>query len=318
MSHCEVSSLGYVSRKLWILALATTWTACQPAPGAGDEDGDEVVDDRIQLAQSASCAKMPAGADARAQAAYDRVNAYRQALGLPCAAFVPSIASAAAAHCAYYTTNQRAESCIASPHREVQGCNDFHAERFGDRMRVAGYPGNPAYETMTYVGNGARAVDKWVDSVWHRIPLLSPWVQDLGYGSNGACDTMDFGWAAAGASSAPVMFPFDGQTKVPRSFDGRTESPVLPSPPQGWPSGYPIMVYASELTVASHQLVDASGASVPHVWITPDSATSQGLLRNEVVMYAHSPLQKGATYRVKIAGTQAGKAVALEWSFTTK
>src|SRR5204862_489328 len=84
----------------------------------------------------------PEGTDARAVGAYDRVNAYRQAVGLPCASFVPEIAAAATAHCGYYTANQGA--CIASPHREVSGCTKFRAERFGDRMRLAGYQGNPA------------------------------------------------------------------------------------------------------------------------------------------------------------------------------
>jgi hypothetical protein len=310
-----VSSIGH---RFWILALASGLTACQAAPGGSGADGDEVVDDRIELAEIGSCPKLPAGSDPKAQAAYDRVNSYRRALGLPCARSVPEVASAAAAHCAYYITNARHESCIASPHREVQGCTDFHAERFGDRMRVAGYAGNPAYETMTYVGNGGRAVDMWVDSVWHRIPLLSPWVQDLGYGSVSDCDTMDFGWAPSGATTTPISYPFDGQTKVPRSFDGRTESPTLPEPPKGWPSGYPIMVYAAGLTVTSHQLVDDKGVSVAHVWMTPDSASAMGLLRNELVMYAHSPLRSGATYQVKIAATQAGKPVAIAFSFSTR
>jgi hypothetical protein len=314
-----VSSIGATARRFWFLALATTWAACQPAPGsAGDEGGDEVVDDRVQLASIASCPRLPAGGDPQAQAAYDRVNSYRQALGLPCASIVSEVASAATAHCGYYIVNSRKETCVASPHREVQGCSDFHAERFGDRMRVAGYGGNPAYETMTYVGNGSHAVDLWVDSVWHRIPLLSPWVQDMGYGRDERCDTMDFGWAPRAATSRPVTYPFDGQSRVPRSFDGRTESPTLPAPPQGWPSGYPIMAYVSGLTVTSHELIDAGGVSVPHVFMTPDSAVAMGLLRNELVMYAHRPLAKGTTYGVKIAGTQAGKPVTIEWSFTTK
>jgi uncharacterized protein YkwD len=298
-----------------LAALALPLLGCGAGPT--DDTGTAAGDDQpMELAQAASCARPPADTDLKAVEAYDRVNAYRMAAGLPCSAFVPEIATAAVAHCAYYVANKGA--CVASPHREVDGCMKFRAERFVERMKMASYGGNPAYETMTYVGVGAKAVDKWVDSVWHRIPVLSPWVTDAGYGSVDRCDTMDFGWAGAPRVQAPVMYPFDGETSVPRSFEGRTESPTLPAPPKGWPSGYPIIVYAAELQVTSHQLLDAEMQEVPHVWMAPDDAASMGILRNEVVMYAHAPLKKETSYRVVIEGTQKGAAVHLAWSFTTR
>jgi hypothetical protein len=235
---------------------------------------------------------------------------------LPCTNFAPAIAAAAAAHCAYYVANHG--SCVANAHREVAGCSKFRGERFGDRLKLASYTGDAAYETMTYVGAGARAVDLWVDSVWHRIPILSPWVADAGYGGAEACDTMDFGWAAPPAKQAPVVYPFDHQSKVPTEFDGRTESPALPVPPRGWPSGYPIMVYAADLEVTSHKLFDDQMRAVPHVWIAPGDDAGAGILRNELVMYAHAPLAKATTYRVVIEGKRDGQQVLLDWTFTTK
>jgi uncharacterized protein YkwD len=296
------------------LAAAATLSACQP-PGEMDE-GMDPGDEEQLMAPAASCPRPPAGTDREAERAYDRMNAYRKSAGLPCATFVPAIATAAAAHCAYYVGNRGA--CVNSPHREVAGCEKFRAERFGDRMRLAAYAGNPAYEAMTYVGSGSLAVDKWVDSVWHRLPILSPYVQDVGYGGNGGCDTMDFGWAPTALTSAPVAYPYDGQVKVPATFDGRIESPELPAPPKGWPSGYPILVYASDLRVTSHELFDDKMEAVPHVWLAPEDPLSRGLLRSEVVLYSHAPLRKRTTYRVALAGTRAGQPFRLDWSFTTK
>jgi hypothetical protein len=292
--------------------MAITAVACgaPPPDAAGDGPGDV-----MQLPRASTCASPPEGTARAAVEAYDRVNSYRQAVGLPCSTFSPQIAAAAAAHCAYYVANHG--SCVANPHREVAGCSKFRAERFSDRLKVASYPGNPAYETMTYVADGPHAVDKWVDSVWHRIPILSPWVGDAGYGGAEDCDTMDFGWTTPSANQAPVTYPFDGQVKVPAQFDGRTESPDLPAPPRGWPSGYPIMVYAADLKVTSHQLLDGQ-MPVPHIWIAPDDAASMGILRNEVVMYAHAPLKKSTTYRVVIAGQRNAQPFHLDWSFTTK
>jgi uncharacterized protein YkwD len=304
-------------RELFLAGLAMTAAACgtPPADGTGTTSPGDGTEDQQQLAQATGCLRPPEGTEARAVEAYDRVNSYRQAMGLGCSKFVPEIAAAATAHCAYYVANHG--SCVASPHREVAGCSKFRAERFTDRMRMANYTGDAAYETMTYVGAGARAVDKWVDSVWHRIPVLSPWVSDGGYGSVESCDTMDFGWAGPPTIGTPVTYPFAGQTKVPRQFDGRTESPTLPAPPKGWPSGYPIIVYAAELQVTSHQLFDADMKEVPHTWMAPEDAASMGILRNELVMYAHSPLKKSTEYRVVIEAQRKGQPVHVEWTFTT-
>jgi hypothetical protein len=291
-------------------------TAACGAPADGDEPMVAGANDAPALLQPATCARPPEGTDHNAIEAYDRVNAYRAMVGLPCSSFSPPIAAAAAAHCAYYVANHG--SCVASAHREVSGCSKFRAERFGDRLKLASYSGNAAYETMTYVGAGARAVDLWVDSVWHRIPLLSPWVGDAGYGGAEGCDTMDFGWTAPPANQAPVVYPFDHQTKVPTEFDGRTESPTLPTPPRGWPSGYPIMVYGADLAVSSHQLLDSQMMPVPHVWMAPGDAASMGILRNEMVMYAHAPLARAATYRVVIEAQRDGQPVHLDWTFTTR
>ena len=272
----------------------------------------------LPASQVAACPRPPAGTDPQAEKAYERVNAYRRAMGLPCLTPVAQIAAAATAHCGYYTANRG--SCVANPHREVASCKGFTAERFADRMRAAGYAGHPAYEVMTYVGSGAHAVDKWIDSVWHRIPLLSPWVADAGYGGGRACDTMNFGWAPSTTAPprAPVVYPYDGQVKVPRSFDGRLESPVLPAPPRGWPSGYPIIVYASELTVHRHLLLDERMAEVPHTWLTPADPATHGVLRNELLMYAHAPLESGKRYQVIVDGERLGAPLRLAWTFTTR
>lgn len=306
---------GRLTTRLLASGLAVALAACEGPPADDDLEG---ASEAIPLAETGSCPRPPAGTHPQAEKAYDRVNAYRKAVGLPCVNVVPEIAAAAAAHCGYYVANRGA--CVASPHREVATCKGFTGERFSDRLRAASYGGNPAYEAMTYVGSGAQAVDKWVDSVWHRIPILSPWVNDVGYGTARSCDTMDFAWAAAGsAPAAPVTYPYAGQTKVPTSFDGRLESPVLPAPPRGWPSGYPIIVYARDLTATTHELRNDRGEALPHVWLTPaDAAATHGILRNEALMYAHAPLEKRTTYTVVVAGTRQGQPVRLEWSFTTR
>lgn len=295
------------------LALATGFALV----GCGISGGGETDPPGMDPADAvASCADLPAGTDTQAVEAYDRVNMYRLAMGAGCVHFVPEIASAARAHCEYYVGNHG--DCIASPHKEISGCDGFRGERFAERMTRSGYIGHPAYEVMTYVGSGAAAVDAWVNSLWHRIPILSPSAGDAGYGSvAGRCDTMDFGWRATSATDVALVYPFDAQTGVPTSFDGDSESPPPPRPPRGWPSGYPIIVYASGIAVESHRLFDDHSVAVDHTFIAPGDAAAAGLLLQEVVMYADRPLKKGTVYRVVIEGTRAASPVHLEWTFTT-
>src|SRR4051812_36891764 len=127
-----VVEMGTGGRITWFL-LASLLAACQSPDDA--EPGDTAPEEVLMV--PASCPRPPVGTDKEAERAYDRMNAYRKAVGLPCSSFVPEISAAATAHCSYYVGNRGA--CVNSPHREVAGCERFHAERFGDRMRLAAY-----------------------------------------------------------------------------------------------------------------------------------------------------------------------------------
>jgi hypothetical protein len=259
------------------------------------------------------CAPAPAGASANAAAAIDLANEVRTAMGVPCQTQVATINLAAERHCEYYSSNTG--SCVANAHSEVAGCNNFVAESFADRMRIAGYMGSPAFEDMHFVGDGRQAVQGWIDSVWHRTPVLSPWIRDSGYGNTSDCDTMDFGRGASTPNNVVATYPYGGQTGVPRSFDGRREGPMPPAPTTGWPSGYPVVIYLRG-SVSSHTIrVDGTSTDLPHVWISPDDSS---LLSNEFFLYANEPLAASTTYRVTIVGTGADGPVTLDWTFTTE
>jgi hypothetical protein len=197
------------------------------------------------------------------------------------------------------------------------------AADFGTREQLAGYNAAgdiPNSEDMAFNDNGARTVQQWIDSVWHRTPILSPWVRDAGYGAATACDTMDFGVGASSPSNLVVTYPYDGQTGVPVSFDGTREGPAPPAPPSGWPSGYPITVFvkgASSTTLTTHTLSVDGGAQLAHQFITPQ--TPNAVVQNAVILYANSPLTSGTKYRVQVSGTgSGGAAVNVNTTFTTK
>jgi hypothetical protein len=248
------------------------------------------------------------------------MNQTRAAMGSPCASLVPALDTSATKHCQYYAANASSSTCVADPHSEVSTCTDFVAASFATREKDAGYTGFANSEVMAFLDNGARAVQTWIDSVWHRTPILSPWVRDAGYGAATACDTMDFGIGATSPNGVVVTYPYDGQTGVPVSFDGSREGPTPPAPPGGWPSGYPITVFikgASGTAITNHVLSVDGGAPIAHQWVTPQ--TPNAVLQDAVILYADSPLTSGTKYRVQVSGTgNGGAAVDVNITFTTK
>ncbi|MGD8861817.1 MAG: hypothetical protein PVI30_17540 [Myxococcales bacterium] len=287
-------------------ASVTDDTTMMPPDGAGVPDGglgDPSID----------CPAPPAGATADAVAALDAMNRARLAAGSVCATLVNEIATAAQNHCDYYSMNDG--MCVANPHLEVEGCAGFTGADPGARMQAAGYQSWGGGEVMAFEGNPAGSVQSWIDTVWHRIPVLDPWTTHMGYGGTADCDTIDFGSGEPAPDDVIVVYPYDGQTDVPLSFNGLYEGPMPPAPPTGWPSAYPVNVYAQDIAVTEHVItVDGDDTPIEHVWITP---ADSDLLRNGVFIYPYTPFEPNTTYRVRVTGTYVGGALALDWTFTT-
>jgi hypothetical protein len=245
------------------------------------------------------------------------LNSTRAAMGSPCATMIADLDTSAADHCAYYAANQKTDAgCIADPHVEVQGCADYVSAQFSGRETAAGYKGQPSFEVMAFSDNGTSSVQQWIDSVWHRTPVLSPWTRDFGYGSATACDTIDFGAGAAAPSNLVVPYPYDGQTGVPTSFNGAYEGPEPPTPPAGWPSGYPVHVYARGATFTTHEFSVEGGPLLDHQWITP---AINDLAQDTVILYGNVPLTANTRYHVHVAGTGTGGVpIDVNVTFTTK
>ncbi len=288
-----------------------------------------------------ACPAAPSGVSTDVTNAYNLENNTRTAMGVPCASMVTALNTSALNHCQYYVqnvasgaTSSTGTQCASqsTAHDEVSGCPLFTGADPGAREKAAGYTGTSWSEDMAFDNNGTQAVQSWIDSVWHRTPILSPWVRDFGYGNAGSgtgssavkCDTMDFSTGTTTAATVVATYPYAGQTGVPTSFNGSYEGPTPPAPPSGWPSGYPIHIYAKKATISTHELRVGSctGTTLDHQWITPGSAGDpNNLLTNEQVMYGNAPLQSQTTYCVVIQGTQAttpSQSLNLSWTFTTK
>ena len=265
------------------------------------------------------CMPAPADATPAAVKALEIINSARLAAGAGCVRMVAEINKGAENHCKYYIDPANDGMCTADPHGEVTGCAGFTGASPGARMMMAGYTSRGGSgEVMAFNNDPQRAIDQWINSVWHRIPLLNPWTMDLGYGATAGCDVIDFGASSMAPADSVLLYPYDGQTNVPTSFNGMYEGPMPPPPPSGWPSALPITVYGRMLNISEHVLTkDGDTVPIEHTWITGSDPMWGRYLGTSVFMYAHTPSTANTKYRVRVKGTFQGGALEKEWTFTT-
>lgn len=261
------------------------------------------------------CPAAPAGASAEAVVALNTENTARLAMGLDCAELVTELNLAAQNHCDYYVQNQGSDCEAPSPHNEISGCPGFTGEGPGQRMSAAGYMSRGGSETMAFANDPERAVMMFINSVYHRTPILDPWMRQLGYGAGAGCDTIDFGIGPETPSDVTAFYPYQGQVDVPVSFDGSREGPEPPIPSTGWPSGYPVTLFGRDLEVQSHAIyVNETMEELSHLWLAEDDPTLPSYAK---VLYSEAPLEPMTTYRVVISTTRAGETLDFDWTFTT-
>jgi hypothetical protein len=275
------------------------------------------------IATPGSCPAPPSGAPANAVTAYQLLNKTRLASGAGCMNLVAALDTSAQAYCSYEANNAGNQTCVAQAHTEVTSCTGYTGADVQSREVAAGYPQSLAYtEVATTFGNDPTdALPNWIDTVFHRIPLLDPWTTDMGYGGATGCDAIDIG---RGTSTVPTStitsYPYDGQTGVPPSWNG-LEGPEPPAPSGGFPSSYPVSIYAQGLSVTQHVLTkDGDSTPITHVWLDKSSSQLQsglqGYFLDTAFLYG-APFAANTKYHVKVAGTYSGGTLDKEWSFTT-
>lgn len=270
-------------------------------------------------------AQIPEALSAAQKQALSELNDLRAQLGAGPVLGDIAIAQAAQAHAAFYVQHIASyQSSGLSPHAEDASFGDgFTGANHGQRMKAAGFDGQPGAEVMAFSGSVSGAIAGWLATLYHRIPLISPRSSHMGFGiaANGKARTevMDFAVRGALADDPIVVYPWPGQSGLPRSWNGG-ESPQPPKPPKGYPSGPMItatLPWAAAFG-AGHKLLDPKGTEVPHMWVTAENdATMKSMAGSSAAMYAHGPLQAETTYTVVMPLTRNNEPHELRWRFTT-
>jgi hypothetical protein len=303
--------------------------ASVPAPRDGSVPAPPDASSPIRpdggVADISSCTPPPAESSAKAIEAWTMLNNIRLAGGAGCINLAPALIKSAQAHCDYGAANAGNRACAPDAHTEVSSCPGFTGVNVQAREEAAGYPKALVYTevALTYGDNPAVSIPAWLVTPYHRIPMVDPWTTDMGWGGGPRCDIIDFGRGTVRPSDTTVsMYPYDGETGVPVSFNGY-EAPQPPAPAGGWPSSYPVSIYAQRIKVTEHVLTkDGDGTPLPHTFLdarnTGQSAASgfASYFTNTAVLYGAAFLPN-TKYRVKMVGTYAGGALNVEWTFTT-
>ncbi|MCB9738047.1 MAG: hypothetical protein H6747_02190 [Deltaproteobacteria bacterium] len=269
-----------------------------------------------------------AGVDDVQRAAVAILEEIRATVGVAPIRLDAAAAQAAQAHAVFYVDHAAAYAAAGlSPHAEDASFGaGFTGNNFAARMAAAGYGGTPSSEVMAFTGSASGAITGWMETLYHRLPLIDPGSVDVGYGAaavgKARTEVMVFG-AGKAANDPIVVWPFPGQTGVPKGWSGN-ESPQPPPPTSGYPSG-PIVTarLPAGSTVQEHGIaaVGASGpaaTSLPHVFLsTKNDPELAKFDARSVALYAEEPLAGGTVYEVWLEIAGASGSDTLRWRFET-
>jgi hypothetical protein len=259
------------------------------------------------------------GAIANARkAALDVANAARSAAGLPALREDPALDEAAQAHVYFYLFNaSQSQVSGTGLTAEDPSLPGFIGARAIDRDRHFGFTGARAAELADHAVTAAGTAQDFVDSVYHRLPIVDRETTSVGFGEarvgSIVVSALDIGAGAAGTGD-PTVYPADGQSNVPVAFvDNETPDPL----PSGSlpPAGYPVCLQvggAQQLKVTTGHLLGPDGKEVPVYTFDPGNQVGQ----NQWAMAAMQPLTPGAHYTAEVTGTVDGTNFTKRWSFT--
>ncbi|WP_156398015.1 MULTISPECIES: CAP domain-containing protein [unclassified Duganella] len=318
-------------RQLPTLLVAALLTACGGGGGGGDNSAPPVLTPPVTNPPATSCVVSPTGQPgATGDTAIDGFNwfNYRRAdIGLTMLTCNEFLNKAAVAHSNYLRLNNTVS------HDEVSGNPGFFGATVKNRIENAGYVLGSEYaygEVISAVSDraGFTHAEELIAAIYHRFVIFEPMFREMGTGasSNGNGYTYFTSDMATRSLSAglglgkAVVYPRDGQTAVPTSFDSDTESPD-PVPNQNT-VGYPVSVHsditasAGGIKVTSFTIRPRGGLQMVTRLLTHanDTHTSE----QSAAIIPLSTLSANTTYDVSFSGTVDGVPVTKNWSFTTK
>jgi hypothetical protein len=249
------------------------------------------------------------------------VNGYRRAAGEQPMVYSAPLGAAAQRHARYLAAHDQERE--TNPHAEQPGTALFSGASPGDRARFFGYVLGTD-EVINFTDRAEMAVAGWMDTLYHRIPLLHPGSREMGYGLGGSGDSLTDVLLTGpnGDAEGTVAWPYPDQTGVPTGWDGAEfPDPLALYPGARGPVGYTVSLTfggsPAGLTLEKGTLTGPDG-DVPVYTYAPGMDPN---LSDTVALIPESPLRAGSSYTVFLSGQVNWGAGAVpyerRWSFTT-
>ncbi len=181
------------------------------------------------------------------------------------------------------------------------------------------------------------AIDNWMQSPFHRMPILNPHLHSVGYGydcEGGVCiaalnvnGDVDPILSTAAPFAKPIVYPPNGASIDINSFDGEWPDPLTSCPGYSLPAGYPITIQFGSMvnpgaTSVSLKRTEPAPAAIRtcafdgNTYRNPDPGT-QKMVRYQlinfgaIVIMPRVPLSRGTYSVTVIAGGHD-----YSWSFS--
>lgn len=273
---------------------------------------------RFTVAEGAVAALPPPDREAQRAQAY--LNQIRRQLGLPLVTISESLSAAARSHATYLLRNPGQYD--ANAHTEEDGRLGFTGATGSARAAYWSWLGANS-EVIAAEGRAEEAIDSWMATLYHRLPLVNPGTRQVGYGWAGAGQG-GYNVLLAGSSAAagkPVAWPYHGMQNVPPEWEGWESPDPLALYGLTGPVGYPItLTWGGRLSGLRLQEANLFGPEGEVELLRYDPASDERLI-DSVAIIPRQPLQPSSTYVVRLVGWidqgEGRTAFTESWSFRT-
>ena len=292
-------------------------------PQAGTDRGTTGSGDPMPIPDPSAPPQIPDDASVDQSDAADYLAGIRELVGLAMPVQTSGINAAAQAHADYYASHVADyQAAGLNPHSENADWPDgYTGTSIGERLSFQGVSGGSGWgEVMAFSGSVQGGIDGWMETLYHRVPLVHPNTEHWGFGMAvglpANCEVIDYTSGAA-VLPGPSLWPIDDAYGVPTSWGG-WESPQPPLP-EGvtYPSG-PIITLVFENgtnpQLSTAVLLGPGGHDVP---AQVQSPANDSHLTTTWSIYSHDPLASQTEYTVEFEGVVSGQPYSRSWSFTT-
>lgn len=243
------------------------------------------------------------------------VNEFRRRAGVPPVVYDNTLSQGCREHANYMVLNRGTHA--------MYHLNAHHQDPKLPGATAAGAECGARADLSHSVENIPDAVRGWMGSLYHRQPVIAPYVARvaLGYaklpGGNYAV-ALRFVLGPYDSRLYPVMYPADGNVDVPVDFHSEVPSPLPRVPYAGHPISLVVPV-DDPITDVTAQLLDDTGREVQCFVSTPEQPATSYSLRNGGIIgvIPQKPLRAGTRYTASIAATWKGAVHRWTATWTT-